>query len=1485
MTAGDGTAGEQPRGRFRPGARGGYGLELATTFPLLRVPQVHAGRHEAGASYRASRAERQRLKDINDVLDSLNWCAGHKTPSEPRPRIDNSGGVPPCTSQARAEARAAEGIDDFLNGHAIVPQRAAFLELLKGRGVYDVDTTGLTLAPFSTVAAISIPLTSEGALWLVDIAPSSALHYLESGMQRMLRSEQEYSEMLAANPVTPYWDRALLRSRRKYLRLVKSLLKRGLVGLHRPGSVKGRVGLFFVHKKQAGKVRLIIDARLVNLRFVAPASVTLMTSEGFAMVEVELEAGIDPYSEEGKQALEAVELVLGIGDIADAFHRFKIDREFAAYFGLMDVTAKEIGVVGQDFGWGPVGADEVLVPCFNSLPMGFAWSLYFCQVTAEHLVATTTHMATSTVLSDRGSPMVIRVNRNGAMDVNYHAHYVYVDNIGIFAVNAARTRQLLDSVMDKFNGVGLNIHEDELVMELGESLGNRLMLQAKESTLTRKRFWRVRRGLEYALSRRALPGSVWMIIIGHITFCALVNRDLMCLLFTCYRFARAHQNECVPLWPTARQELQAFRGLMPLLRSKWWLPWFGRPVATDASEFAYGVCFGSWPEGATATVGRVNERSRFRRLPGRSAREHFFAQSGIEQDDDGGWIRSEPAAVEWEVAEDFPEIPLPLLDSKHWTPVISRPWREEGAEDIFILELRALLRGIEALISEFSLHDCRIVCLVDNMSVALCVSRRRSKEFTAITLIRRIVAIALVHNVKVVVRWIPSETNSSDAPSRLVDDLATGSNLYSLIGGLVGRDGAETQPHSGGPQSDPTLSGRAEVSHMSDIGGPTDLDSKNPIASASSKAKPDTVEAGPSSEAFWDACSESPSSNSETVGPPDGRGRDGPDERERWYDIGGDEDEQPGEGLGGEEQATPQASRSLGSTSDVCQPHVARADSRPAQHREELRGGDSTLPQVCRRERRPARRGRRGGRRHGPVHEPAFQPWAPGTRRRGDLGRPHAFPAEVQQGRDALVTQELASTQRLEAPRAISLASCLPLPGVVRSHLGSLPPGLLEYGPLPLVDAHHIQPAVGATECVSPRSQPASAGCEPGVDSVALAIRARRALEGARQRRLAGALVEDGAVVASAPRDSDRRQARREDLCVRLPGLRSGVQQDEAPVAHQEVGPVPSPALGSQHRPVPRVSVDSRGEEPRQVGVGEEHVEVQQVGEAGTGPQAVRRKAARLLPRVRVSTRGALLRSGQGRGPAAPLTGKRFLADCFCGVGKVGKTAERRGFRCRFYDILLDPIGGDMTRESNIRYLASCAKTGLLLGIMLAPICASWSAARHRTNVIRSYAHPWEQPESLRYKPFSENDERALRIGNATMANAFRLARTVHRRGVPWILENPFTSICWQTEQAKALMATAGVHFVVVDFCAFGTAWRKRTGLLMGNVDEQDVESLRRYKCSGVGVCSYSGKRHVQLTGSDPTGIPWTKRAEPYPTRLATKMSHMLLHKEYTRRM
>ena len=63
---------------------------------------------------------------------------------------------------------------------------------------------------------------------------------------------------------------------------------------------------------------------------VAPPPVSLMTSEGFATIEVELEASIDLHSAASKAALDALGLGLGIGDITDPCHRLKSTGGFLA---------------------------------------------------------------------------------------------------------------------------------------------------------------------------------------------------------------------------------------------------------------------------------------------------------------------------------------------------------------------------------------------------------------------------------------------------------------------------------------------------------------------------------------------------------------------------------------------------------------------------------------------------------------------------------------------------------------------------------------------------------------------------------------------------------------------------------------------------------------------------------------------------------------------------------------------------------------------------------------------------------------------------------------------------------------------------------------------------------------------------------------------------------------------------------------------------
>ena len=80
---------------------------------------------------------------------------------------------------------------------------------------------------------------------------------------------------------------------------------------------------------------------------------------------------------------------------------------------------------------------------------------------------------------------------------------------------------------------------------------------------------------------------------------------------------------------------------------------------------------------------------------------------------------------------------------------------------------------------------------------------------------------------------------------------------------------------------------------------------------------------------------------------------------------------------------------------------------------------------------------------------------------------------------------------------------------------------------------------------------------------------------------------------------------------------------------------------------------------------------------------------------------------------------------------------------------------------------------------------------------------------------------------------------------------------------------------VFTDFCQYGCRWRKRTKLLCGNLDAQDVARLEKL-CTGRGLCSRTHLPHLQLTGSNHQGIPWTRIAQPYPTGLCRDLAFTL---------
>ena len=124
------------------------------------------------------------------------------------------------------------------------------------------------------------------------------------------------------------------------------------------------------------------------------------------------------------------------------------------------------------------------------------------------------------------------------------------------------------------------------------------------------------------------------------------------------------------------------------------------------------------------------------------------------------------------------------------------------------------------------------------------------------------------------------------------------------------------------------------------------------------------------------------------------------------------------------------------------------------------------------------------------------------------------------------------------------------------------------------------------------------------------------------------------------------------------------------------------------------------------------------------------------------------------------------------------------------------------------------------------------------------------------------------------MRATLRLIRCFNRYQVPWFLENPHSSMMWKIPALRKLAAAPHIKEVTVDICSYGTRWRKRTHLLFGNAPECCVQHLRGRFCCGRGVCSYTNKRHIELSGPHPTRrVPWTKVAEPYPLGLCRDLA------------
>ena len=92
---------------------------------------------------------------------------------------------------------------------------------------------------------------------------------------------------------------------------------------------------------------------------------------------------------------------------------------------------------------------------------------------------------------------------------------------------------------------------------------------------------------------------------------------------------------------------------------------------------------------------------------------------------------------------------------------------------ILELEARALVKSLRKIANSNFGHDIRQLLLTDNMSACLAFDRSRARSYRLLQQVRKFSSYCLSRNIYCSVRWVPSELNRSDEPSRVHSDVST----------------------------------------------------------------------------------------------------------------------------------------------------------------------------------------------------------------------------------------------------------------------------------------------------------------------------------------------------------------------------------------------------------------------------------------------------------------------------------------------------------------------------------------------------------------------------------------------------------------------------------------------------------------------------------------------------------------------------------------
>ena len=619
----------------------------------------------------------------------------------------------------------------------------------------------------------SLSLPSVDPVDITSLSPrvKRLLSSWESNMLVMERKE--------STKRTRAFEDSLFKTREGKLQLCAALYRAGMLTwtTRRRGPT---VKCFTVLKKwdDSGAVpvmvqRLIMDLRGTNAEFLPPPYCGLANASNFSNLEL------------SPDVLDGGRLVSWSGDVPDFFYRLRLPQMLCEYFCIGGITAAELAhYLGLE-----QPAPQLKHVALCCVAMGWSWAPYLAQCVAEDIVdeciqdskfsrdySFLQHAKVTPQFYFRGQPCAVL---RGVV-------FVYIDDFGGWMIhqdqsaahrgaqfsdsadlrphsevaqNCLDAQRDLDVARQALQSKGLGCHKTKIglpemlgyevaefpVLSSDGSVSYKYVLQGSSEKLLI-----LVRVTIYVIQSGEVSAQTLSQIVGGFTWQMLVNRPLLSIFSAVYAFI--HQNwyrryAAIRIWPSVVSELECVLSCLPFFQADLSLPWGTTVYEVDAGPGMTAVC------STEATLEEVRELGRLAERGGWLIHEEESVSSVADAVERRMLRVSAPTPVDssW-----FPKSRWQLLFS------VTLCRREHNT----ISEVRAAVQAIKHYCGSRSRWHSRFAVLSDAGAAIGCLSKGRSGSSTCNNLCRQAAAMVFVANIRLYFRWVPSEFNNADGPSR-----------------------------------------------------------------------------------------------------------------------------------------------------------------------------------------------------------------------------------------------------------------------------------------------------------------------------------------------------------------------------------------------------------------------------------------------------------------------------------------------------------------------------------------------------------------------------------------------------------------------------------------------------------------------------------------------------------------------------------------------